>query len=317
MQRTKSILVFLSLLSIVCLWSFADEDWIIETRLFKAAKQDGPAKPGSPIIITTFSAPLMISSRGASPSSVADPESVSAMKSELAKIYQLKNVDYISSGQIVWDGKREILNEAILLDGALYPIDFSPKAQDGRMVFFRIDMRRQSGQEMTERIINTEMSLRPNDPVVLGFPVNGHSYFLSLQVRKQSDSEVREAAVRTGPKDEVPVSLDLYTLPQPKVTIMPVYPEKCKKANIQGTVVLLVGTDKEGRVDTVRVLEKDHPDLAKAAVKAIEQWVYEPVISKGKPIPAIFYMKVYFRLSPVDSPQEAPEDTEEDPVRKW
>jgi len=316
MQRTKSILVFLSLLAIACLWSFADEDWIIETRLFKAAKQDGPAKPGSPIIITTYSAPLMISSRGASPSSVADPESVSAMKSELAKIYRLKNVDYISSGQIVWDGKREILNEAILLDGALYPIDFSPKAQDGRMISFRIDMRRQSGQEMVERIFNTEMSLRPNDPVVLGFPVNGHSYFLSLQVRKQSDFEVREAAIRSGPKGEGPAPLDLYTLPQPKVTIMPVYPEKCKKENIQGTIVLLVGTDKEGRVDTVRVLERDHPDLAKAAVKAIQQWVYEPVISKGKPIPAIFYMKVYFRLTPTDSPREAREDTKEDPGKK-
>jgi TonB family protein len=316
MQRTKSILVFLRLLSIACLRSFADEDWIIETRLFKAAKLDSPAKSGSPIVITTFSAPLMISSRRASPSAAADLESVSAMKTELAKIYQLKNVDYISSGQIVWDGKREILNEAILLDGSLYPIDFSPKAQDGRMISFRIDMRRQSGQEMSERIINTEMSVRPNDPVVLGFPVNGHSYFLSLQVKKQSDSEVREAAIRTGPKDEVPVSLDLYTLPQPKATIMPVYPEKCKKANIQGTVVLLVGTDKEGRVDIVRVLEKDHPDLAKAAVKAIGQWVYEPVVSKGKPIPAIFYMTVYFRLRPMDSPSETPEDMQEDPEKK-
>ncbi len=312
MQRPKSILVFLSLLTIACLWSFADEDWIIETRLFKAARQDGPAEPGSPIIITTFSAPLMISSRGSSASSVADPESVSAMKSELARIYQLKNVDYISSGQIVWDGKREILNEAILLDGALYPIDFSPRAHDGRMISFRIDMRRQSGQEMSERIINTEMSIRPDDPVVLGFPVNGHSYFLSVQVRKKFDSEIRKAEVRTASEGEGPVTLDLYTLPQPKVTIMPAYPEKCKKAKIQGTVVLLIGTDKEGRVDTVRVLEKGHPDLAKAAVKAIQQWVYEPVISKGKPIPAIFYMKVYFRLTPVDSPSEAPEDTEED-----
>jgi TonB family protein len=316
MQRIKIILAFLSLLSIACLWSFADEDWIIETRLFKAAKQDGPAKPGSPIIITTFSAPLMISSRRASSASEADPQSVSAMKSELAKIYQLKNVDYISSGQIVWDGKREILNEAILLDGALYPIDFSPKAQDGRMISFRIDMRRQSGQEMTERIINTEMSLRPNDPVVLGFPVNGHSYFLSIQVRKKSGSEIQKAEIRTAPKGDGLVSLDLYTLPQPKVTIMPVYPEKCKKENIQGTVVLIVGTDKEGRVETARVLERDHPDLAKAAVKAIGQWVYEPVISKGKPIPAIFYMTVYFRLTPMDSPRDPPENDEEDPGKK-
>lgn len=217
-------------------------------------------------------------------------------------------MDYISSGQIIWDGKTQILNEAILLDGTLYPILFYPNTQNGRMVSFRIDMSRQSGREESERIINTEMTLRLDDPVVLGFPVNGHSYFLSLRVKKQSGSEVRQAAIKTGPEGEGLVSLDLFILPQPKVTVMPVYPEKCKKEKIQGTVVLLVGTDKEGRVNNVRVLEKNHPDLAKSAVKAIEQWIYEPVLRKGKPIPAIFYMTIYFRLRPLDSPSETREN---------
>jgi len=313
MIRMKSVLAFLCLLATVSIGAYANEDWVIETRLFKATKLEGAAKPGSPVIITTFSAPVMLAAKGSSSAATGDKDAVSAMKSELEKIYQLKNVDYISSGQIIWDGKKEILNEAILLDGTLYPMMFFPKTQNGRMVSFRVDMSRQAGQEESERIINTEMTLRLNDPVVLGFPVNGHSYFLSLQVKRQSGSEVREAAIRTGPKGEGDLSLDLFILPQPKVTVMPVYPEKCKKEKIQGTVILLVGTDKEGRVRSVRVLEKDHPDLAKSAVKAIEQWIYEPVISRGRPIPAVFYMTVYFRLRPMDSASENPENTDGNP----
>jgi TonB family protein len=312
MRKIKSILALLSLIFIAWVWVYADEDWIIETRLFKGTKQEGATKPGSPIIITTFSAPVMVSAEEPSSASGAEPDSVSTMKSELAKIYQLKNVDYISSGRMIWDGKKEILNEAILLDGTLYPILFSPKTQNGRMVSFRIDMRRHSGQEESERIINTEMTLCLDDPVVLGFPAEGHVYFLSLQVKKQSGSEVRQAAIKTAPEGDDLFPLDLFTLPQPKFTIMPVYPETCKKERIQGTVVLLVRTDREGRVKTVRVLEREHPDLAKSAVKAIEQWIYNPVLSKGKPVPTMFYMTVYFRLRNVDSSSDLPEVEQED-----
>jgi len=307
MRRAKSILVFLGFISLVGLWASAGQDWVIETRLFRGTKDEGGAKPGTPIVITSFSDPVFISVKAPSLASGAEPDSVSALKTELVKIYQLKNVDYISSGQIIWDGKKESLNEAIYLDGNFYPIFFSPKTLNGRMISFKVEMRRSSGQEESEKILNTEMALRLDDPVVLGFPVNGHSYFLSLQVKKQSGSEIRQVSIRSAGEDEVFWPLHEFILPQPKSTVMPVYPETCKKEKIQGTVVLHVETDKEGRVKTVRLLEKAHSDLAKSAVEAIKQWTYEPVLRRGKPVRAIFYMTVDFKLRSVDSSSEIPE----------
>lgn len=87
MRKIRSLLAFLCLLSMACVLMYADEDWVIETRLFKATKLEGAAKPGSPIIITTFSAPVMISDKGSPSASARDEDSVSAMKTELEKIY--------------------------------------------------------------------------------------------------------------------------------------------------------------------------------------------------------------------------------------
>ena len=307
MRRAKFILIFLGFISLADLWAFAGQDWVIETRLFRGTKDEGAIKAGAPVVITSFSDPVFISVKAASSASGAEQDSVSALKAELAKIYQLKNVDCISSGQIIWDGKKESLNETILLDGTFFPILFSPKTLNGRTISFKVDMRRYSGQEEREKILNTEMALRLDDPVVLGFPVNGHSYFLSLQVKKQSGSEIRQASIRSAGEDEVFWPLYEFILPQPTFTVMPIYPENCKKENIQGTVVLHVETDKEGKVKTVRVLEKGHSDLAKSAVEAIKQWTYEPVLRKGKPVRAIFYMTVDFKLRYVDSSPEAAE----------
>jgi protein TonB len=134
-----------------------------------------------------------------------------------------------------------------------------------------------------------------DDPVVLGFPLNGQSYFLSLEVKKASGAEVGRIAIKPG-EGELNWRQARSLLPQPAFTVTPTYPEKCKKENIQGWVALYVFTNIEGKVIRVRVLGSSHPELAKSAIEAIRQWTYRPVIWKGKPIQSEFYMTVDFRL---------------------
>jgi protein TonB len=75
----------------------------------------------------------------------------------------------------------------------------------------------------------------------------------------------------------------------------PVYPEEARKAGIEGTVTLEATTDSTGRVQQVKVLNSV-PELDQAAVDAIKQWVYEPMVIDGKPHGITFTTTCRFSL---------------------
>jgi TonB family protein len=75
----------------------------------------------------------------------------------------------------------------------------------------------------------------------------------------------------------------------------PVYPEAARKAGIQGVVLLEATTDEKGNVVKVRVL-KSIPELDQAAIDALKQWKYEPLIIEGKPKGVVFTVTVRFAL---------------------
>jgi periplasmic protein TonB len=77
--------------------------------------------------------------------------------------------------------------------------------------------------------------------------------------------------------------------------VEPVYPGVAISANIEGTVILEAIVDEDGRVETVRVL-RSVSVLDRAAVEAVKQWRYSPVILNGKPETFILTVAVTFRL---------------------
>lgn len=77
--------------------------------------------------------------------------------------------------------------------------------------------------------------------------------------------------------------------------VKPVYPINAKELGIEGTVTLQATTDIYGRVQHVKVLESI-PSLDQAAIDAVRQWVYEPMVIKGKPIGVIFTVTVKFEI---------------------
>jgi len=85
-------------------------------------------------------------------------------------------------------------------------------------------------------------------------------------------------------------------MPTPIRRITPVYPEKCKKEGIEGTVVLEIKIDEEGNVIDAKVLKSVHPDLDNAAMEAIKKWKYEPVVKDGEKVPVVFAVTINFWL---------------------
>ncbi len=77
--------------------------------------------------------------------------------------------------------------------------------------------------------------------------------------------------------------------------VEPEYPEIAARAQIEGTVILEARVDETGAVKDARVL-RSQGLLDAAAVRAVEQWRYEPLMYNGKPTPFVLTVTVSFDL---------------------
>ena len=77
--------------------------------------------------------------------------------------------------------------------------------------------------------------------------------------------------------------------------VPPLYPEVAREAGIAGDVALRVLVGKDGTVTGVNVLYGD-PVLVRAAIRAVEQWRYDPVLLSGRPVNVVTTVTLAFRL---------------------
>ena len=76
--------------------------------------------------------------------------------------------------------------------------------------------------------------------------------------------------------------------------VEPIYPPVAAAAKVGGVVILEAVVDDEGCVTSVKVL-RPVPLLTTAAVDAVKQWRYSPLILNGIPTP--FILTVTFTFS--------------------
>ena len=77
--------------------------------------------------------------------------------------------------------------------------------------------------------------------------------------------------------------------------VKPVYPPIARITRTQGVVVLEAVINKQGTIDTLRVLS-GHPVLAQAALDAVKLWKYRPTILNGDPTDVLTTVTVTFIL---------------------
>jgi TonB family protein len=73
--------------------------------------------------------------------------------------------------------------------------------------------------------------------------------------------------------------------------VAPIYPDEARKANVRGMVVVEITVDTDGSVTDVRVL-RGIPLLDDAALAAVRQWQYQPVLLNGTAVPIIMTVAV-------------------------
>jgi protein TonB len=78
--------------------------------------------------------------------------------------------------------------------------------------------------------------------------------------------------VRTGGNLQAPALI---------TRVEPIYPPIAVQAFITGTAILEATVDEQGAVEDVRVLRSAGAVLDKAALDAVRQWRYEPLLLNG------------------------------------
>lgn len=78
--------------------------------------------------------------------------------------------------------------------------------------------------------------------------------------------------------------------------VEPEYSEEARKAKWQGTVVLSLVVDDQGRPQNLKVLRSLGLGLDQKAIEAVEKWRFKPGMKDGKAVPVMATIEVNFRL---------------------
>ena len=102
----------------------------------------------------------------------------------------------------------------------------------------------------------------------------------------------------TPPAPRAPIRIGGGDLQAPALLhrVEPIYPDIAVRAHVEGLVILEAVVDRDGHVEDVRVL-RSMPLLDRAALDAVRQWRYSPLLLNGKPERFVLTVVVSFRLS--------------------
>jgi len=96
-------------------------------------------------------------------------------------------------------------------------------------------------------------------------------------------------AFHGGPRGGVTAPVVLYK-------IEPEYTDEARKARIQGTVILELQVDTDGRPQHIQVRQSLGLGLDERAVEAVRQWKFRPGQLNGHPVVTVALVQVSFRL---------------------
>jgi len=133
--------------------------------------------------------------------------------------------------------------------------------------------------EQIERVDEVQPQAKPQLPV----EAESEAEIEKATIEKTADFETFEK-LPVQPEAETPEFVAYDTPPKPKSRVKPDYPEIAKKAGIEGTVILKLLIDVDGKVLNVKVLKGLTQDTNKAAMRAAYATQFYPAKQRDKPV---------------------------------
>ena len=118
----------------------------------------------------------------------------------------------------------------------------------------------------------------------------------ALPVSAQAQVTENTGVSKATPSLPLKVSVDV-TAPRPVYTPEPEYSEEARAAGHQGTCVLWLIVDTDGKARNIRVARSLGMGLDEEAIEAVRRWTFEPARKNGRPVAFQINVEVSFRLS--------------------
>jgi len=279
----------------------AAERILIHVHLFQGVWMEGQSGLKQAEVLSAASKPELSSLKDKVTGS--ERELTAAVISALSDLYGLQTVEGLFVHEKQWNGKVPLLDDIVLGKLVAYRIKLAPKmlspqkftlratisktregslrAERTREMEFNEAYKATKIDKLMEVIVDQELGLEVGDPVIVGVPFGGRAYFM-LVLATIGDSSAKK------PEPEKAKKTELVAAPNAVIQVWPSYPEELRQRRIGGEIGLRITIDEEGIVQGVNIVKPLHPYLNYSTVQAFRKWKFEPVLRKGKPVPAEF-----------------------------
>jgi TonB family protein len=282
----KKILLWLGILLAVFSVNLRAEYTLMKIHLrFFEAMKTGMATELPPIVTSSFLHPTVTAS-------IESKFDLNEVQNQIKKVFNLQNVSLITEAGLIWNSKdSDKLIHNMRLDSKEYLVLIIPSNGDE----FRIEFFEQNQAQKTS-LLDTKINLPYKNIAVFGFEdKQGKPYFLSFHVSDRLITDVMSPEIEEVFATGAVRARGEIKPPRLIKSVDPIYPEEARKNQVEGLVILEAKTDEKGNVADVRIL-RSIPALDQAAIDALKQWKYEPMIIKRKPMPVLFTVTVRFML---------------------
>jgi TonB family protein len=108
---------------------------------------------------------------------------------------------------------------------------------------------------------------------------------------------VAVAQGRAPDGQEAALPLDDYDVPPRAIrTTRPQYPAEAREREVEGTVLLRILIDRDGKVARAEVVESVEDELDEAALQCVKTWRFAPATKHGRPVAVVAEAPIAFRL---------------------
>jgi TonB family protein len=283
----------------------ASEDVVFQVRFFRGTWGGDQPEMRQEAVLSASSRPesSLLRNKAGGP---AD-EFTAAILESLMDIFKPRSLEALFSFNKPWDRRASVLNESILQGQSSFRVDIFPRMLSLNKIGLRLVVKSQESdllpvktekrellkdlvknKDSMRQILERNIVLEAGDPILIGIPADGYAYFLVIVAmggRQEGRSENRP--------DMEPAHVLASSL-TPTRMVKPTYPEELKRQGVKGEVFLQVGIDREGSVQGVKVVKPLHPYLDNAAVEALRQWRFNPILRNGQPVSGILTMSIRF-----------------------
>lgn len=220
----------------------------------------------------------------------SDAEFRAGIISSLMEVFDLETVEDLFLHEKEWDGRSKAPMKGRIANSTQgFLITINPKSQPSGRILLKLGIAKTTKDMKTapnpwedlENILDREVEVTLEEPVIAGVPYGEGEYFVAILATKRKFIENRQGS---SPESKIEI------VPAPRVirSVPPSYPGELRRRGIGGVVGLQVAINEKGEIVRVDVSDPVHPYLNYAAVQALRQWTFEPVVRKGKPVPAAF-----------------------------